>query len=157
MALHPVTCTPIGILHSPLKTRSEAPHQGRNTGIICTAEIFPEYAPALEGIEVNSHLILLCWFDRAERNILQISPPHRDSAHSSKMHGVFARRSPARPNPIAFEIGELLNVDGTVLTLRGLDVLEGTPILDIKPYSPKLDCVPEAKDTFWDKKRENAE
>ena len=153
MTLPPITCTPVGILHSPLKTRAEAPHQGRNTGIICTAEIFPEYAPALVGIESNSHLILLCWFDRAERDLLQISSPHDKKVHDRKLHGVFARRSPARPNPIAFEIGELLNVDGTILTLQGMDVLEGTPILDIKPYSPELDCVPDAKDTFWDKKR----
>jgi len=152
MKLPPVTCTPVGILHSPLKTRADAPHQGRNTGIVCTAEIFPEYAPALDGIEDNSHLILLCWFDRAERELLQIISPH-DRQTTNKPHGVFARRSPARPNPIAFEIGELLKVEGTTLTLRGLDVLEGTPILDIKPYSPQLDCVPEAKDTFWDKKR----
>jgi len=75
MKLPPVTCTPVGILHSPLETRGEAPHQGRNTGIVCTAEIFPEYAQALESIEDNSHLILLCWFDRAERDLLQIYLP----------------------------------------------------------------------------------
>lgn len=152
MTLHPVTCTPVGILHSPLRTAEEAPHQGRNEGIVCTAEIFPEYAPALEGIGAYSHLILLCWFDRAERDILQLF-----SAHANKPHGVFARRSPARPNPIALEIGELLKLEGTRLTLRGLDVLDGTPILDIKPYSPTLDCVPEAEEVFWDKNREKDE
>jgi formylmethanofuran dehydrogenase subunit E len=101
-------------------------------------EIFPEYADGLKDVAERPHLIILYWFDRADRGTLTATPPH-----SKKENGVFATRSPDRPNPIGFAVIDLLCIDGTRLIVRGLDAFDGTPVLDIKPYSPEIDCVKE--------------
>ena len=92
-------------------------------------DILPEFAPGLQDIEGFSHLIVLWAFDRSEGFDLTVAPPSDD-----RPHGVFATRSPRRPNPIALTVVELLGRDGASLRVRGVDMLDGTPILDIKPY-----------------------
>jgi formylmethanofuran dehydrogenase subunit E len=129
---------PIGVIHSPYHQKRDAPHQGRLSPATSEIEIFPEYADGLKDIAQRPHLIILYWLDRADRRKLTAIPPH-----AKKEHGVFATRSPNRPNPIGLAVTDLLGIDGTRLMVRGLDALDGTPVLDIKPYSAEIDCVKE--------------
>ena len=129
---------PIGVIHSPYRVKGDAPRQGRLSPATSEIEIFPEYAEGLKDIVERPHLIIMYWFDRAERGTLTAIPPY-----SKEEHGVFATRSPDRPNPIGFAVIDLLGIDGTRLTVRGLDAFDGTPVLDIKPYSPEIDCIKE--------------
>ena len=127
---------PIGVIHSPYRKKGDAPHQGRLSPTTSEIEIFPDYADGLKDIAERPHLIILYWLDRADRHTLTAIPPH-----SRKEHGVFATRSPNRPNPIGLAVIDLLGINGERLIARGLDVFEGTPVLDIKPYSPEIDCI----------------
>ena len=129
---------PIGVIHSPYRVRGDAPHQGRLSPTTSEIEIFPEFVDGLKDIVERPHLIVLYWLDRADRGTLTAIPPH-----SKKEHGVFATRSPARPNPIGFAVIDILGIDGNRLIVRGLDAFDGTPVIDIKPYSPEIDCVRE--------------
>jgi len=124
---------PIGVLHSPYKDRKECPPQGREE--ICEIEIFDQYAEGLKDIDGFSHLILLYWLHSAKGYSLLVKTPW-----DSEPHGVFATRSPNRPNPIGFSIVELIERDGNKLKVKGLDALEGTPLIDIKPYLPEIDA-----------------
>jgi tRNA-Thr(GGU) m(6)t(6)A37 methyltransferase TsaA len=127
---------PIGYVRSPYKEKKDAPRQGRLSDTISEIVIDEQYLPGLEDIEKKLHLIVLCWFDRADRTMLKATPPHEKIEH-----GVFATRSPNRPNPVAFSVVDLLAMKGNVLIVRGLDALDGTPVVDIKPYSPNIDCI----------------
>jgi tRNA-Thr(GGU) m(6)t(6)A37 methyltransferase TsaA len=128
---------PIGVIRSPYRVPSDAPRQGRLSETTSSIEIFEEFAPGLTNIEQNSHLFILYWLDRADRTALFATPPGEERAR-----GVFATRSPHRPNPIAIGIVDLLGIEGRRLTVRGLDALDGTPLLDLKPYSPSIDSIP---------------
>nr|WP_319376569.1 tRNA (N6-threonylcarbamoyladenosine(37)-N6)-methyltransferase TrmO [uncultured Methanoregula sp.] len=130
------TIQPIGHVRSPYKEKKDAPRQGRLSDTISEIVIDEKYLPGLEDVEKKSHLIVLSWFDRADRTTLRATPPHEKIEH-----GVFATRSPNRPNPVAFSVVDLLGCEGNVLRVRGLDALDGTPVVDIKPYSPDIDCV----------------
>lgn len=121
---------PIGYVRSPYKTTQEIP-KGLGTkhdaeGIL---EILPQFEAGLTDIEGFSHLIVLWVFDRSEGFELLGTPPS-----DNRPHGVFATRSPRRPNPIAFTVVELVRREGKSLHVRGIDMLDSTPILDIKPY-----------------------
>ena len=111
-----------------------------------TLRIYPEFCPALLGIERHSHLIVLYWFhlrDNLEhRETLQVTPPRHEEA---PLTGVFACRSPSRPNPIGVTVVKLERVDGCKLIVSGLDALKGSPIVDVKPYNPDSDSVPEVE------------
>jgi tRNA-Thr(GGU) m(6)t(6)A37 methyltransferase TsaA len=131
--------TPIGIIHSPYQERGDAPRQGRQSDTELTLEIFPQFAAGLKDITRASHLIVLYWGDRADRAVLQSKTPFSDVPI-----GVFASRSPNRPNPIAFCVAELIRCDENRLIVRGVDALDGSPLLDIKAYAPALDSVPDA-------------
>jgi len=126
------TFRPIGRVHSPYKETREVPKglgaQHRADG---TIEIFPEYEEGLLDVEGFSHLYVLWVFDRAG------APPETWSGTppaDDRPHGVFATRSPRRPNPLALTVVELLRREGRVLHVRGVDMLDGTPVLDLKPY-----------------------
>src|SRR5918999_4646652 len=129
---------PIGVVRSPYTDTSEIPkglgarHEAE--GMI---EIRPELEAGLQDIEGFSHLYVLWIFDRAEGPELVACPPSDD-----RPHGVFATRSPQRPNPIGLTVVELLRRDGLTLHVRGIDMLDGTPVLDIKPY---LSSIPEGQ------------
>jgi tRNA (adenine37-N6)-methyltransferase len=129
---------PIGVIHSPYRVKGDAPHQGRLSPTTSEIEIFPEFAEGLKDVAERPHLIVLYWLDRADRGTLTAIPPH-----SNEEHGVFATRSPDRPNPIGLAVVDLLGIEGDRLIVRGLDAFDGTPVLDIKPYSPEIDCVKE--------------
>ncbi len=137
---------PIGIIRSPYKTMNDAPHQGRFSDVVCEIEIFEEYSAGLRDIELCTHLIILYWLHKAKRDTLIAIPPH-----DNKTHGVFATRSPHRPNPIGFAAVELIERKGNILKVRGLDAIDLTPVIDIKPYSSEIDCFDNAK-IGWFKK-----
>jgi len=126
----------IGRIHTPWTDRKDCPRQGRPDGPECTVEIFEPWVPALKGIEDYEKVELLYWLNRARRDLVIQNPGHSDSTF-----GTFALRSPVRPNPIGTSLVTLVAVDGPVLTVRGLDCLDGTPLVDLKPdrcaFSPK--------------------
>ncbi len=127
---------PIGTVHSPYRTVDDAPHQGRNSENISEIVVNDEYRPGLRDVRDHAHLIVLSWFDRSDRTSLTATPPH-----TGIEHGVFATRSPNRPNPIGLCVVDLIGCEDGVLTVKGLDAIDGTPILDIKPYIPGIDCI----------------
>jgi len=126
---------PIGIIHSPFKEPRGTPIQPAGAkGINGTVEIFPEYAEGLKDIESFSHIILLYHFHLSKGAAL-IVKPYMDS----EAHGVFAMRGPSRPNPIGISVVHLVRVEGNTLRIQGVDIVDGTPLLDIKPYVPEFD------------------
>jgi tRNA-Thr(GGU) m(6)t(6)A37 methyltransferase TsaA len=132
---------PIGIIHSPYKTRMDAPRQGRLADDEAVLEIHEEFKDGLMYVERLKHLIVLYWCHKAERDVLQTVTPW-----GPELKGVFATRSPARPNPIAFCIAEVIRMDGNRIYVKGVDALDGSPLLDIKPYSYQIDSVEGLKD-----------
>jgi tRNA-Thr(GGU) m(6)t(6)A37 methyltransferase TsaA len=131
----PIELHPVGSVRSPYKTKGDAPRQGRLSDTISEIVIEEEYRPALWQIEGRKHLWILCWFDRADRTILRAVPPG-----TSVEKGVFAIRSPDRPNPDSLCMVDLIGVKDGVLKVRGLDAFDGTPVVDIKVYSAEIDC-----------------
>jgi tRNA-Thr(GGU) m(6)t(6)A37 methyltransferase TsaA len=129
---------PIGIIHSPFKDRKRCPPQGREE--VCRIEIFEPYAKGLKDIDGFSHLILVYWLHCSGNYSLLVKTPW-----DSEPHGVFATRSPNRPNALGFSAVELIERDGNKLKVKGLDALEGTPLLDIKPYLPEIDSKTKVK------------
>jgi tRNA-Thr(GGU) m(6)t(6)A37 methyltransferase TsaA len=141
---------PIGILHSSYKTKEEAPIQGAfrpdEKGQVV---VFPEFEEGLKDIEGFSHIILLYQFDRAGE-IKLVRPTFLDDVP----HGVFASRHPCRPNGIGLTIVRLLARSGNILEVSGLDVLNGTLLIDIKPYVPRFDSFPDASEGWIASKKE---
>ncbi len=126
---------PIGLIHSPFKDLAGMPIQpASETSGPGTIEIFPEFAPGLKDLEGFSHIILLYYFHQAGPARLEVTP-----FLDSQPRGIFATRAPIRPNPIGLSIVELIEVDRGYLQVNHLDVLDGTPLLDIKPYIPEFD------------------
>jgi tRNA-Thr(GGU) m(6)t(6)A37 methyltransferase TsaA len=124
------TSQPIGFVSSPFKNTSEVPRGlGAKHDDEGALNILPELEAGLTDIEGFSHLFVIWEFDRSQGFELLGTPPS-----DNRQHGVFATRSPRRPNPIGLTVVELLRRDGPVLHVRGVDMLDGTPILDIKPY-----------------------
>ena len=103
-------------------------------GFECKVEIFPEYVEGLDDLEGFSHIILIYHFHLAKKTQLKVRP-YMDA----KVHGVFATRAPSRPNPIGISIVRLIKIEKNVLYVRDIDILDGTPLLDIKPYVPEFD------------------
>ena len=118
----------IGRIHTPWTSRLECPRQGRADGPLCTIEIFEPWLQALDGVETFARLEILYWLDRSRRDLVKQSP-----ANDGTVRGTFALRSPVRPNPIGTSIATFVKREGAKLSVRGLDCLDGTPLLDIKP------------------------
>jgi len=135
-----IQCTPIGFVHSPYKTIDDTPRMGRLTNEISTIELDSQYVSATYGLKEGSDIFVLCWFDRSDRTILQVNPRgDSDGKNRDEILGVFATRSPVRPNPISLTLVKLVAIEGTQLTVRGLDAMDNTPVLDIKPYTSDFD------------------
>ena len=126
----------VGYVRSPLLNRVSAPRQGRDSAQEAVIEVLQVYGEALEGIGERDQLLVTCWLHLAPRNILKVHPK---GDATKPLSGVFGTRSPARPNPIAVYTVDLLKVDGSRLHVRGIDAVDGTPVLDIKPHVPRLD------------------
>lgn len=127
----------LGIVHSPFKTRSEAPRQG--TDEICEIEIEKDFVEGLKDIEDFSHVHLFYWLDKSEGYNLIVQTPWEE-----KKHGVFVTRSPNHPNPIGYSVVKLIERNENILKVKNLDAIEGTPVIDIKPYIKKMDCKTES-------------
>ncbi len=127
---------PIGIINSPYKKKEDAPRQGRYSEEISEITVFDEYKEGLHDIERKKHYYIFYWLDRAERNNFKGIPPGK-----SEERGVFSIRSPARPNPIAMCLVEIVKIEGNKLSVKWLDALDGSPLLDIKPFWAETDCI----------------
>jgi len=126
---------PIGVIHSPFKEPEGTPIQPAGAkGTDGIVEIFPEYAEGLKDIEGFSHIILLYHFHLSKGATL-LAKPFMDN----EKHGVFAMRGPSRPNPIGISVVRLVGVEGNMLHIQDVDIVDGTPLLDIKPYIPEFD------------------
>jgi tRNA-Thr(GGU) m(6)t(6)A37 methyltransferase TsaA len=136
------TCRPIGTLLTPWRTPNDCPRNGRqpDPAPVCTARVFPEFLEGLQSLDGFSHLILLYWLDQAAQPSLTFTPPF-----NSEPRGIFSTRAPARPNPIGLSVVAFDGFDGPGrLMVRYLDCIDGTPLLDIKPYLPTTDSEPNA-------------
>ena len=130
----------IGTIRTPWKERKDCPKNARESDALCTIELEERYVPGLKDVASCSHLVLLYWMDRSPRNLVLQTP-----AHYGEQRGTFALRSPARPNPIAMSVVKLHRLEGQKLMVSGLDCLDGTPLIDIKPYFASTDSVPDAQ------------
>jgi tRNA-Thr(GGU) m(6)t(6)A37 methyltransferase TsaA len=138
----------IGRIRTPWTRREDCPKNGRESEEVCRIELDPRYAPALEQVATCSHLIVLYWMEKAPRDLVLQAP-----RHYQKSRGTFALRSPARPNPVALSVVQLLKIEGTTLSVRHIDCLDNTPLIDIKPYFASTDSVPEAV-VGWHRKKD---
>ena len=132
----------IGRIRTPWKTRKDCPknaREARETGAVCTIELDPHWAAGLKDLERCSHLVVLYWMDKARRDLVVQVP-----GHLGKGRGTFALRSPVRPNPIAMSVVKLVKIDGPKLEVIAMDCIDGTPLLDIKPYYASTDSIPDA-------------
>ncbi|MFA7381893.1 MAG: tRNA (N6-threonylcarbamoyladenosine(37)-N6)-methyltransferase TrmO [Desulfurivibrionaceae bacterium] len=121
---------PVGVVRCGLRAPADAPKNYTESGETGRLEIFPHYLEAMDGIVIGSTLVVLCWLHQARRDLLKVYPR---GDRSRGPRGVFATRSPARPNPIAISELTVLGVQGNHIEVSGLDVIDGTPILDVKP------------------------
>jgi len=143
----PITIRPIGIVNTPYKEPKGMPIQGKfKRGVTGTARIFPEYKAGLKDIEGFSHVILIYHFNQSKEEKLTGKPFLEDTEH-----GIFAIRSPHRPNHIGFSIVKLKGVKGNAITFTEVDILDGTPLLDIKPYVKHFDSRDKVKNGWIDK------
>ena len=120
----------IGIVHNAYKNLTDIPRQGRMSEEISEIEIHPNFSDGLLKIEQNKYLIVLYWAHLAKRDILKTIPPA-----AREIHGVFASRSPGRPNPLSLCIAELIEREGNILRVKNIDALDGSSVIDIKPYT----------------------
>ena len=130
----------IGRIHTPFKTRDDCPKNSAQSHAVGRVELDPRYVLGVKDLEQYSHVHLLYWMHEARRDLIQQVP-----AHLGRPRGTFALRSPVRPNPIALATVELISIDGANLVVRNVDCLDGTPLVDIKPYFASVDSFPHAK------------
>ena len=120
---------PIGVINSQYLTKDDAPRQGRYSTETSTITVFDEFLDGLDGLDLNKYLIILYWQDRAERDKLKVIPYGK-----TEKRGIFSTRAPVRPNPIGFCLIELVDMNKNKLIVKWLDALDGSPLLDIKPF-----------------------
>ena len=139
---------PIGVIHSPFNDKTQTPIQPTRSHASGQVEVFPEYAPGLQDLEGFSHIYLLYAFHRSEGYSLKVHP-----FLDNELRGLFATRHPCRPNPIGISIVRLLARQDNILVIDGVDVLDGTPLLDIKPYVPDFDVRTDVKTGWYARRR----
>jgi tRNA-Thr(GGU) m(6)t(6)A37 methyltransferase TsaA len=118
----------IGTIHTPWRTRADAPKQGKLDGPVCEIELFEPWAAGLQGLEQFKHAQAIYWLHQSRRDLVLQSPKHDPGRR-----GVFALRSPIRPNPIGVSTVEIVSIERNILRVRGLDCVDGTPLIDLKP------------------------
>ena len=129
----------IGRIRTPWKRREDCPKNPRESDPECTIALDPRWTAGLSGLETVSHVVVLYWMNRARRDLV-LQAPH----HYAERRGTFALRSPVRPNPIAVSVARLVRIDGNNLSVVGLDCVDDTPLLDLKPYFASTDSIPDA-------------
>lgn len=140
---------PIGVIHTPFTKPEGMPIQpAGGAGVKGTVEIFEEYHPALQDLDGFSHIILLYHLHRSRGFKLRVVP-----FMDSELRGLFATRAPRRPNPIGLSVVELVTIEAGVLHIRNVDILDGTPLLDIKPYVPEFDAAAKMRTGWLEKAR----
>jgi len=133
--MNAINYKPIGVIHSPFKEPKGTPIQPTAAkGIEGMVEVFPEYAEGLKDVEGFSHIILIYHFHLSKGFSLKVKPYMDNEAH-----GVFAMRGPSRPNPIGISTVRLVRIEENILYIQDTDIVDGTPLLDIKPYVPEFD------------------
>ena len=133
--MHQITYKPIGVIHSPFKEPKGTPIQPEGArGVDGTVEVFPEYAEGLKDVEGFSHIILIYHFHLSKGASLKAKP-----FMDREPRGVFAMRGPSRPNPIGISVVRLVRIKESILHIQDVDIVDGTPLLDIKPYVPRFD------------------
>ncbi len=143
---------PIGIIRTPHVETSQTPIQPVFAkGIPGTVEVFPEYVDGLMDLDKFSHLYLLYYFNRAKETKLKVKPYLED-----ELHGIFATRAPHRPNKIGISVVKLLKIEKNILHIEDVDILNGTPLLDIKPYIARFDTRDEVRSGWQDEIPEDA-
>ena len=125
---------PIGVIHSPFRDRGEAPYQGCRSEKISRIEVFKEFEEGLQDIEGFSHIIVIYWFHKSQGYHLLVKTPWDDIPH-----GLFTTRSPHRPCPLALTVVELVGRKKNILKVKRLDAIDGSPLVDIKPYIAAVD------------------
>ena len=143
------TMQPVGAIHSPFTEPETTPIQPVRSQARGRVEVYPEFAEGLEGLEGFSHIILLYVFDRSQGYSLKVKPFLDD-----KQHGLFTTRHPRRPNPIGLSIVRLLGREDNWLDIEGVDVLDGTPLLDIKPYVADFDLRTDTRSGWYEERSE---
>jgi tRNA-Thr(GGU) m(6)t(6)A37 methyltransferase TsaA len=143
---------PIGLIHSPFQDKAATPIQPSRSQAQGQVEVFPEFTSGLRDLAGFSHIILLYVFHRSSGYELQVKPFLDD-----RLRGLFATRYPYRPNPIGLSVVRLLSIRDNRLAIEGVDVLDGTPLLDIKPYVPEFDRTAGPIRLGWYEKIENQE
>jgi tRNA-Thr(GGU) m(6)t(6)A37 methyltransferase TsaA len=141
----------IGRIHTPWRRREECPKNARGSDAVCTIVLEPRWIGGLQGLETATHVIALYWMDQARRDLVLQAP-----RHYREQRGTFALRSPVRPNPIALSVARLVRIEENTLFVVGLDCLDDTPLLDIKPYFASVDSVPDAS-VGWHASRKSGE
>ena len=141
------TAPPIGVIQSPFTDRRGTPIQPSRSQSVGRLEVYPEFADGLHDVEGFSHLVLLYVFHHSEEYSLMVKP-HLDA----RLRGLFATRYPSRPNPIGLSVVSLLRTRGNVLEIEGVDVLDGTPLLDIKPHIPMFDFRANVRAGWYDQR-----
>lgn len=142
---------PIGIINTPFKRKKGMPIQPAGAeGIKGTIELNPEYSNGLLDLDDFSHIYLIYHFHKSEGYKLQVKP-----FLDQNTHGVFATRAPNRPNPIGFSIVKLIHIEGNILEIENVDMLDGTPLLDIKPFIPAFDFYATDKTGWMNYTKEN--
>jgi tRNA-Thr(GGU) m(6)t(6)A37 methyltransferase TsaA len=144
---------PIGIVHSPFKEPEGTPIQpSRAKNITGTVEVFEKFVDGLSDLDGFSHIILLCHMHKSGSYRLKVEP-----FLDTQLRGLFATRAPSRPNPIGLSVVKLLGIDGNTLTIQGVDLLDGTPVLDIKPYVGEFDGREKVRVGWLENARRNAD
>jgi tRNA-Thr(GGU) m(6)t(6)A37 methyltransferase TsaA len=118
----------IGRIRTPWTSREDTPRQGSHSGPVCRLEIFEPWVPALKGVDFYNHLEVIYWLHHSRRNLVLQSPKK-----NGLTRGTFSLRSPVRPNPIGTSIVKLVGIEGSTVLVRGLDCLDQTPLIDLKP------------------------
>lgn len=131
-----VVMEPIGIWHTPISQKEDAPLQGIEAGIQGEIELDPRWTEGLRGIKPGAHVWVLSFFNQAQEPRLHI---HRRNDETKPKTGLFNSRSPNRPAPVSMTLVEVLSITDNRLDVKGVDALDGTPVLDIKPHIPRLD------------------
>jgi tRNA-Thr(GGU) m(6)t(6)A37 methyltransferase TsaA len=140
-----IVMRPIGIIHTPFIEKEQTPIQASRSSSVGTVEVYPEFEEGLKDIEYFSHIYLLYVFHLSSGYPLHVKPFLDDQEH-----GLFSTRYPQRPNPIGLSVVRLLSVEGNQLTIRGADMLDNTPLLDIKPYFTDFDVITKVRSGWYE-------
>ena len=133
---HILKLKPIGVIHSSYTDRDKAPYQGYGTKKISRIEVFREFEEGLQDIDGFSHIHVFYWLHKSNNYLLKVKTPWDDN-----LHGLFSTRTQHRPNPLGYSVVEIIDLKANYLRVKELDAIDGTPVIDIKPYIKKTDGI----------------